>query len=320
MWLFLWLGGRIRGSLVKQARTALETISVQNTSSIDAHIKSIERSLRAMADEAERVEQTDPSQMLDALKTYSLNFKFYSMGVATPDGTCYTTRDEVIHLEEYEYFQKTLQGEPQLSVWNTSQDGKNTLVVYTEPVIIDGEVKLVLTATYRSADFIHQTDVPSFGGEGHTIIFEEGGKSIAYGDAAAMENDSEVCKMASFLSDKDHLMPKFTDKFDFFTFTYNGVDYLASYQKMKTGSWYLITYVPSACIYTGVENINRVIQHIICGLYVIIALIAGLFLAAYHRYQRKIKEVVFYDRITKHNNFQSYKMYYDSLKSKDMSD
>lgn len=314
---FFWLGGRMRTSIEKQAQDALTSVSSQNVKIVDALLGSVQRSVNGISLELERTGQTDVDKILSALKSHEKTYGFYNMGVIEPDGTCYTTFGEKLNLSGYDYFLRSMQGESVMTEGYMEEEGTEMLNIFTEPVVIDGEVKLILTASYLTKDFLSMTDIPSFSDNGKSIVLDAYGRSVTRMNKKYLEDDSEG-EMACFLTEHPEVIPTDTEENATFTYEYDGKRYVACCENLSMNRWKLLTYVPEDYLYQASRSINKNITFIIVGLYLTVMAVACLFTYVYRKFQERIMDIVFWDRITKHKNYQYYRLRFDEKQEKEL--
>ena len=307
--IFFQFSDNIRKLIEMQAKDSLVNVSRQNVREGDNQILSRQNLLRSIAAEISRLEQRDVQAIVESLKSYEENYEFYNMGIIEKNGMGHTTKGESLDLSAYPYFHKGIRGMEGVSQSYESQNGIGELNIFYMPVWMEGEVNLVLTATYRTEDFLGLLNIQSFNGKGGSIVLDAGGKAIALGENV----DSGLARMAKSVSDNPLIVPGEKEE-ELISFQAEGDAYIAHYKKMDTNDWYLLTYVSSDYVYESAQKIIHKVLQVIIGLYFVLVLVSCLYIFIYHKFQKRIFSIVFKDQITGKKNYQYFKLKFDDLK------
>lgn len=305
---------QIQQLIRQETESKLQYVSSQNVLAIQKDVLAPQNFLRAVSKNIEQYGNFDPTAILSQFKSYTDIYNFYNMGVISKNGVCYTTKGEVFNLSRYDYFKESMEGIRGISQSYLSEDQNTMLNIYTEPVYKNGEVEIIITATYTAFDFSKILNIPSFEGYGHSIVVNSTGELVAvpqnpernlYGLLDSIKQYNEYI----FTTSTSDTEPKQKVQMEF---VFEGELYLAFYEPVGINDWYLITYVPenyvmqnTHILMTNVRLASLMGILLFCGF-------AGLLMYHYVGYQRKLAEIVFRDSLTKGKNFEYLKMLFQN--------
>lgn len=317
-YIFIQLNKGIASSVENQAKYTLENVNSQNLQVVDSNILEIKHYLNFIAREISYNNDKNTDNIVEYLKrilSISKEYEFYNLGVIDENGICKTTFGDEIDLSKYSYFKDGIKGEESVSPGYLTEDGRDTINIFSIPIKFSDGTILVLTGTYKTNDFLELMNVESFEGNGGSFILDSKGNAISLPDK---DDGSEINEISKYISANENVMFKEekSDKFDF-KFNYKGKKYSAYCEKMDTEDWYLLTYVPSEYLYENSKSINRNIMLTIFILYGFISLISIMFLYVYQKFNKRIVNIVFKDKITNDYNYQYFLARFDDLTEED---
>lgn len=310
--IFIQFSSHIRSQILMQAKESLVNVSRQNVRQGDQQILSRIHLLRAISEELGYSGETNTENIVESLKSFQENYEFYNMGIIDKNGIGHTTRGERLDLSGYAYFQEGILGREGVSQGYETRNGAGWLNVFYMPVWVGEEVRMVLTATYRTEDFLRLLNIQSFDGKGGSIVLDSQGKAVSLGADA----DSRLARLAKYISQDSHIVPGETEE-EVTSFQAEGVRYIAHYKRMEINDWYLLTYVSADHAYESARLIiHRVLQALI-GLYGVLVAVSCLFISVYQKFQKRIFSIVFRDPITGRKNYPYLKLTFDDLQEEE---
>lgn len=300
----------------KEAKSTIENVSSQNVIAIKKEIDSKFTLMKSIAGDITNDEQIHLDRVLNDLTAYSDTYGFYNMGVVMPDGTCYTTLDEEMNLAGYDYVVNGFNGKHSVTNSRFSEDKKYMLNIFTYPIQKDGEVIMLLTATYLSSNFIDLLNINSFDGKGQSVVLDNEGnlvakyvdmeeESLQYYKKLEEENASMFYKLQEDMSKSSK---------GYIEYQLNNETYLAYYEPIGVNDWYIISFVPRSVVYTNAMLVGRVLQNVnflVIGFLIIFGIIL---IITFIRYRYSIMHVLFRDELTKEKNFECLKIDFQKLK------
>lgn len=283
---------RVLSSLDMQAEYSLKSVSSQNALLAEVRIQDRKNLLRAIANEIAESEPSVEKEVLTTLKSYAENFGFYSMGIVDQNGICYTILGETLDLSQYEYFQKTMEGKEIVTEGYLSENRKNEVNIFTMPINRNTGEKMALTAVYRTEDFLKMMDIRSFDGKGGSIVVDSKGKLIS---GVSGSIPQVVLDIESYLVSQEKDQEE-ENRNGIFSVQSSDTSYLACEEDLSINGWKLVSFVEEDYLYRDTKSLNRVILLLLLALYMLIAVIAGLYMTVYHRFHKSRK---YYEEMAK---------------------
>lgn len=303
----------------EETQSKLQYVSSQNVLAIQKDVLAPQNFLRAVSQNLEREEDFSPSVVLPRFENYISIYNFYNMGIITREGVCYTTKNEVLNLSGYDYFQNAMQGIRGISQSYLSEDQNVRLNIYTEPVYCGDNVEIIITATYTAEAFSKILNISSFENYGHSVVVTKQGNLVAipqHPERNLYELIGSIKKYNQEIFNEIESDEAATGK-EQMEFVFEGEKYMAFYEPIGINDWYLITYVPenyvmrnSITLASDVRSASLLMILLFCGF-------AALLMYYYIKYQRKLSEIVFKDSLTKGNNFEYLKMMFQNTEIRD---
>ncbi len=307
---------KTKQSIENLVRDDIISISVQNAIIVREELGEKQRFLQALVDDIRSNGFTTEQEILKKLEVYISHYNFYDIGILYPNGICHKVGGDVVDLSQKDYYKKSYQGGSLITESYLSEGGEEVqLNILLAPIMFDGEVKLVLTATYRSNDFAELVNIKSFQSEGQSLIIDSEGKSVV---TLQDYKNKEYSDMLNFINSNSELRPsEESGENNYFTFTYKGREYLSYMAEIGIEDWYLMSYVDKQEVFSNVWDMEQnVITHMVISAAIII-LILLISLHVYHRYQRKIQSVVFYDELLGEKNYEYLRLYFRNMKQEE---
>lgn len=277
---------QILSEVEMQAGYSLKNVCSQNVLLAQSRIRDRQKFLRAAAEQVGSKEETDESGRMEILESYAANYGFYSMGIAGKDGICRTIRGEELDLTEHAYFQKSLNGEEIVTEERLSENQEEMVNIFATPIRKEGEITGVLTAAYKTADFLEMMDIRSFDGNGGSVLLDESGRMVSKPPSDALE---VIRDMEELLAENPGWLANWgqVDSGALLRLGSQDGAYLACAGEVFPGGWYLVSFVKESYLYRDSRLLNRNLLSLILVLYGVIAVVSCMYLAVYRNLYRK---------------------------------
>ena len=298
--------------------SVLETASTTTTSvklKINGYMSTLENISYVVGEE----NSNNLEVLVDKLDPFIDNSLFINYGIADTDGNCLTTKGEWLDISHREYFQKALNGE--MSFSNTLLDSKgNYTNVFAVPVYKDKVVTQVLCAiikTEKLADFIFM-DV--YDGKGFVTLGDKDGDIVIKSNSEHADSTITNLNQLTFedgfqiesLQNEEEGIAKFID-------FHNEERYIA-YEPLDLNNWYVFTIVPVSVINSKINDVIFIALFTWLIVALILSGIIGYLYISKKQTERKINRLIFYDDLTKHYNFNKFRIYVQTMLDKNYAD
>lgn len=303
------LGGQLQEGIEEQAQTAILRSCDQNIQVVESELMGRERTLKALA---ARVAGEDKkgAELLESLKVYNKFFGFWSIGLYDTNGIGYNTRGEFRNIRNEGFFLSAMDKQYKWTESEPNKYGSLNINIYSLPIVSDGEVVAVMTATYRSEDFQKLLSSGFLDGQGQSLILNREGRVVS-----TPKESNELYKICSYINENHDIAPeKVCEKFQ--TFEYDGTKYLAYVAPMKHYDWYVMGYVPYDFIFDGVRELHYKMGLIMLVMSLCIVSLVLTCLWTYKKMSHQILSVAFEDELTHVHNYEYLKWYFRSLEEK----
>lgn len=295
----------------------LNTLSEVSSQSKGVLQKEIEKEKTILKNLAIYIGQSDIFEWesaVDKLKSVDHVSNFKRMGIILPDGTAYTTDGYLLHLEERDYFQDSMNGHLSVSDTLIDQAGGEDITVYSAPIINSGTTVAVLFATYSTKLYQTSLAVSTFGGEGYSYVVKPDGSCIitsdhpnsfgAFGNIFSMLENASVENQQMIQQLKQAMENQEAGSI---TFKSEQKNYMY-YQPLEINDWYLLSVIPSHIVQKDSSDI-LLITYIFTAACVIIFIILILRIGRVEEVSRKaLEEIAFVDKITSGPTYDKFKL------------
>ena len=300
----------------KEAKSTIENVSSQNVIAIKKEINSKFTLMKSIAGDITSDDQIRLDRILNDLTAYSETYGFYNMGIIMPDGTCYTTLNEVMNIAGFDYIVKGFNGKHSVTNSRLSEDKQYMLNIFTYPIQKDDKVIMLLTATYKSSTFVNLLNINSFDGTGQSVVLDSDGNLVAkyanmeeenlqYYTKLEEENASMFYKLQEDMSNSSK---------GYIEYQLNNETYLAYYEPIGINDWYIISFVPRSVVYSNAMLVGRVLQNVNFLVIGFLIVFGSILIITFIRYRYNIMHVLFTDELTKGKNFECLKVDFQKLK------
>lgn len=300
----------------KEARATLKNVSSQNVITMQIEIEAKQKLLESLAKSIEELDTSNILSIIENLKIYSESYGFYNMGIINKNGICYTTLGEVLNLSQYDYYKNGLNGIAGISESYISENKQLMLNIFTSPVYKENDVEMILTATYKSAEFFDILNITSFNGEGGSVVIDKSGNLVSNPNKLYNSDFNIFYSMKEEEPESYKIVKENISRGEngYLSTKYLGEDYLAYYEPLNINDWYIISYVPNRCVYQNADIILRGIHIESALVYMTFIVASGIFVVAYNKYQKKISYLIFIDELTKEKNYEYLKLNFNNMK------
>lgn len=245
------------------------------------------------------------------LKTAIKDTRFYSMGIAYPNGEIliYDANKGFapsINVKGFKYFEESMKGKRFVDFINCFYDEDKLIVLYSVPVKRNGKVVAVLTGAHSAYDYSRAIDITAFNdeavihildGTGHLILKDESPKTVLKSSIFETNDVSNKLRKEA-LSAKDPFSYWFKDE--------NGVKKVAAYIPIEYNNWKILAILPFSAIS---HNTNAVLRYAIMFVMLInIIVILGIRynVIIRQRSDNMIMDMALQDDVTKSMNKASF--------------
>lgn len=319
IFLFRYHNERLISLIDKEARATLKNVSSQNVITMHTGVEAKKKLLESLAKNIETRNNFEILSIVEDLKVYSESYGFYNMGIIDKNGICYNTLGEVLDLSQYDYYKNGMKGIASISESYISEDKQLMLNIFTFPIYKGNNVDMILTATYRSDDFSKILNISSFNGEGESVVIDTSGNFVSNSNKFY---NSDFNIFYNLKESNPELYKTVSENISrggsgYINYSNLNEDYLAYYEPLNINDWYLVSYVPSRCVYQNASIIFRGIHLESVLLYITFIAAAGIFILSYNKYQKNIFHLIFIDELTKEKNYQYLRLNFENMKQYD---
>lgn len=305
----------------KEAEATILSVSAQNVELINSRFTEKIETLRSISMHLSELKTCSQKELVDHLKHINKVLKFYNLGLTNQSGICLTTLDEKFQLNNYEYIQKGFKGEESFTESYLSEDGTMNLNILSVPVYQDGSIKYVLTATYRSLDYINLLSISSFEGNGSSIVLDKNGDIVA--DSVIdptidynifHDKDRVEEELSTMLYDMNNLLKGYV------CYYYEGEKFIAYYEPLNFDDWYLVTYVPYKYISSNADEMSNITVKFVSSITMTVFFLMLLLGVTYIYYMKRLNNMIFVDDVTKKKNYNWLENFYTYDKMQQLKD
>lgn len=304
---------QLRIMLLDELRTSLSQMAESTGTIIEENIKNEINTISSIAAMLEENPSTMVQELIAGLNHVLKDTKFLRFGIADLEGNCYTTDDFTFNVANKPYFQASLQGKAVFS--NTFQDviGKKNINVFSAPIYHEEEITNVLFASIETNQLSDKLLIETYDDQGFSEVVNQDGEIIIQSESK--NKKQQISSIAEL---------NFTDNFQVSEMKYdkNGVAefettngelrYLA-YYRLEMNDWYILSIVPSSVVS---EKINYFVNIALVTWAILAFVFTSILLYIYVvriKADKKMEELVFYDTLTKHYNYNRFRIQTQSV-------
>ena len=284
--IFLYVN-RLSTLLHNDMKVYLSEVAKQGVNTIEAKVQDDLNLLRSIATAVGALPDPTEKTIIQLMKAESAANNFKRMGFVYPDGMAVLSDDLLLDISHEAHFQKAIAGTPNVSNLITdAADGKRILV---EAVPVRNEEKIigVLFATRSTEEYANALDIPSFGGDGYSIVVQANGDKVI-----GARHKNAVSGFYNIFNSPDDPAHELAHNIqaDFQQRKSGNIHYNSaergelhiSYEPIGVNDWYLLSVVPTARL-SAQLNAFITLLLILC----VAVATAGLAVWAYVYFQQK---------------------------------
>lgn len=305
----------IRNTLLDDMKNNLKQIASSTTISIHSRIEDRISTLENIAYMLENEQTSDKAQLLNAVQTASENSDFMRLGIADLEGNCITSDHQSFYIGDREYFQNALKGESSFSNTLSDKIAGFDLNVFAVPVVENGMINNVLFGASKTKELGEDLLVEIYDGKGFTAIGDSAGNIVLQSPSKSanqkLHNLSQLKFYDGFTVDKLKQLKSGLVQFD----SLNGEERYLAYMPLGINNWYVYSVVPVTVVTSRIQSIILIAAFT----WIIVALVLSLILAYIftmrQKNQKKLNDVIFFDEVTKHYNFNQFRVLAEQILS-----
>ena len=316
---------QIRNNLEQEIHKTLQDVAEQNVIAVEQEIESKLELLQGISRNL-HLSDKNREDMLNHLQAFVEIYKFKRMGVIYADGTVCTTDGYVQDMSYRDYFQKGMQGKPDVTDAMEEAIGseKELINVFSMPILTDGKptVQGVLFATYRTRRFQELLNIESFGGSGYSFIVRRDGRMITNSDKSPIQNERNLFTALEEASvDNNSQVETLRQDMELggqgiVQYWYGQGKYLyyKPLSQVSDSNWYIITTVPEEVLTRRLKPVMRTVD-ILLAVMVGVAMASILFYVySGHKKKKELMRIAYEDPLTGGDNFACFQEKMDAKK------
>ena len=245
------------------------------------------------------------------LKTAIKDTRFYSMGIAYPNGdiVIYDANKGFapnINVKGFKYFEEAMKGERFVDFINCFYDEDKLIVLYAVPIKQNGKVVAILTGAHSAYDYSHAIDITAFNNEAVIHILDGTGHLILKDESPKTVLKSSIFETNDVSNDIRKQALSATEPFSYWFKDENGVKKVAAYIPIGYNNWKILAILPFSAIS---HNTNAVLRYAIMFVMLInIIVILGICynMNIRQRSDNMIMDMALQDDVTKSMNKASF--------------
>jgi methyl-accepting chemotaxis protein len=286
----------------------------------DALHKTVARNMEAVVDEGAKTVESRVSGQLSIVETLaSSEFltdstltaeqklakfaeaiqknSYIKMGIVDTEGNAIYSNGNTTEVADRDYFINAMKGQANVSDPLMSRSEGIIVVIYSVPIMQDGKVVGVLTATKDGNDISGIVNDITFGDTGKAFMINKDGVKIAhYKSELVTEQDNDLTNVEKDpalrqLANLETKMIKGESGTGFYH--YDGVDKFLAYSPVNSTSWSLAVTVEKTEIYKELNNLINVLI-ILAVAFLVIAVSIAFFFAS--SISKRIRQAITYIR------------------------
>lgn len=297
----------IQHQMANQIGHALEDVAAQSCLVLRQEVEAKQQLLQGVAQQIVSAGADQPEAGVRSLMPLVKMYGFKRMGIATADGTAFTTDSRVIQVGQRDFFLVAMENEKVLTApVKDSTDGM-WVNVYAVPLVENQEPVGVLFAVYSTRQFRTLLDVPSFQGKGYSYVIESDGTIVV----SRNNIDENLFQMLPAVSERNLQAVEVMQKdmarggSGMVEFERDGRRY-GYYMLLGINDWYLLNVVPSEVLEARTAPVLGA-NHLLIGILVVSFLAGAAVLSGTRaRQKRRLMELAYADPLTGGYNFAKF--------------
>ena len=231
------------------------------------------------------------------------NTRFYSMGVAYPDGDIiiYDANKGFappINVKDFKYYQEGMSGKKVLNFINSFYDEDKLIVLYAVQIVKNNKVIALLTGAHGAEDYFRAIDITTFNDEAVVHILDGDGNLILRDPSPKTVLKSSIFETDDIPNEQRLKALKAKNSVSYWFKDENGVKKVAAYVPIGYNNWKILAILPFKAI---THNSSAVLRYAVVFFFVIgIIIILGIRynIANKRRSDNMIMDIALQDDIT----------------------
>lgn len=298
----------IRNTLLDDMKNNLKQIASSTTVSIHSRIEDRISTLENIAYMLENEATSDKTKLMEALRTASENSDFMRLGIADLEGNCITSDHQSFYIGDRIYFQNALKGKSSFSDTLSDKLAGFDLNVIAVPVVENGMISNVLFGASKTNELGEDLLVEIYDGKGFTAIGDNEGNIVLQSPSKAanknLHNLSQLKFDNGFTVDQLKELKSGLTQF----VSLKGEERYLAYMPLGINNWYVYSVVPVSVVTRRIQNIILIAAFTWIVVALVLSLILAYIFTMRKKNQKKLNEVIFFDDVTSHYNFNQFRV------------
>ena len=300
----------LQNTLNREMQTYLREVAQQGVKILQTQLEGDLSSLRSVATAISSYESFDKEKMLPLLREETKNNGFKRMTFISPEGVGMLSDGSYLDLSEQPSFRRAMKGEENVSDRFQDATDRKEILVQAVPVRDNGEIRGVLTGTRSIDAYADALSVPTFGGEGYSVIAKSDGEKVVYSfhknavpdlsnifDAGWKwwESPAQLEKMKLDMAAGRSGMTPFLSR--------NHKRMYVNYVPLGVNGWYLLSVVPVQPLKAKAAHFLLLTTVLIVSVLAAFLALVGYLFALQKRNREQVYRLAYTDEITGYPNF-----------------
>lgn len=263
--------------LIDQESEFLETLSIEASKYIEARTNQQLSHNETLAANMHLIDSLSWEKKVDFFERESKRAGYNNFAIIDLSGNSTTIDDEMINfnVSNRDYFKKALSGVSAISDVIISNADNDTIIVYSSPIIQNGQVIGVLNGARKGdilSEIVSEMNYRETGGffivnENGTVVGDEDRDLVMqqYNPIEESKNDPALESLANFI--KSSISEKTSGTGDY---TYNGTEKMAAFAPVGNSGWTVFIEIDKQEVLSGVNQLRNNL-----GLFTLIAIVLG---------------------------------------------
>lgn len=263
--------------LIDQESEFLETLSIEASKYIEARTNQQLSHNETLAANMHLIDSLSWEKKVDFFERESKRAGYNNFAIIDLSGNSTTIDDEMINfnVSNRDYFKKALSGVSAISDVIISNADNDTIIVYSSPIIQNGQVIGVLNGARKGdilSEIVSEMNYRETGGffivnENGTVVGDEDRDLVMqqYNPIEESKNDPALESLANFI--KSSISEKTSGTGEY---TYNGTEKMAAFAPVGNSGWTVFIEIDKQEVLSGVNQLRNNL-----GLFTLIAIVLG---------------------------------------------
>lgn len=291
--------------VAEDARGVLNEIATQSVMRLRTAISSEMASLEFQANFIAQYDDMQGDQVMAILREEAEAGAFIRLGVILPNGDSVNSDDYAVNLSHRQYFQKAMEGIPNISeVLRHTKNPEELIVAIAVPIKREGKVVGVLRGARFVDDYAEMLQVTTFGGVGNAYVVKHTGEvvlsntspsedifstSIPYARLPVFSTDPSLRTMMNSMVRGESGMIQ------------SGTGYssrFVDYRPLGINDWYVVSVISETQMMGKVSSILKVTATTVVVTVSLLLIVLLAFVLLRERRQELLEQIAFVDPLT----------------------